>query len=47
MVGEDLGFASDEIESLLAPDDISKAFQSGGEPPMPSSYLIPYSVGFS
>jgi hypothetical protein len=30
--GEDLEFEEDGIELPLAPDDISKAFQSGGEP---------------
>jgi hypothetical protein len=30
--GEDLQFEEDDIELPLAPDDISKAFQSGGDP---------------
>jgi len=30
--GEDLEFDSDEIELPLAPDDVSKAFESGGDP---------------
>jgi hypothetical protein len=30
--GKDLEFNSDEIELPLAPDDVSKAFESGGDP---------------